>query len=91
MEKKSDFRSGILWLLAGAAITLLIVVLLKSTTISHAQSSKALSEVGTYQISSFSVTDDWCGYFIMDTRNGNIVNCEIGRYDMMKTRHEKKK
>jgi len=89
MEKKSDFKSGIPWLLTGAAITILVVILLKSTTISHAQSSKASSEVGTYQITSFSFSDGYRGFFIMDTRNGKIVGYDVGAESKMQEKYGK--
>lgn len=94
MSKIESFKSGLPWMLAGAALALLAMVLLRPTAGLEAQAPAAAPVPnGTYQIAAWSNSDQqgnaYCGFFIFDTRSGQIIDCEYNTVPIIVNKYSK--
>ena len=94
MDKNNGLRAGLPWMAAGAALAALAFVLLSPTARLQAQAPVPQAPLnGTYQISTWSSTDQqgnvFCGFFIMDTRSGMIIDSEYETVANMVNKYKK--
>jgi hypothetical protein len=93
MNQNSSFKSGLPWMLAGAALALLAVVLLRPAPGLQAQTPVTPAQNGTYQLAAWSSTDQqgnaYCGFFIFDTRSGQIIDCEYNTVPIIVNKYSK--
>jgi hypothetical protein len=90
----SSLKAGLAWMLAGAALALLAVALLRPVSAVQAQAPTTPAPMnGAYQISTWSAIDKndnvFCGFFIMDTRSGMIINCDYNTVSNMTAKYGK--
>lgn len=88
----SGLKAGIPWMLAGAALAALAFVLVRPVPAVQAQVSAPQTPMnGAYQISTWSAIDKndnvFCGFFIMDTRSGMIINCDYNTVSNMTAKY----
>jgi hypothetical protein len=92
MSKIPDLRHGLPWLIAGAAMAALALILLAPPPAVQAQAPAAPAS-GVYQISTWSAADQhdnvFCGFFIMDTRSGMIISCDYNTVPNMVNKYGK--
>ncbi|GEM_PF-2917891 len=94
MYKSSDIKSGLPWLIAGAALAALAFVLLRPVPAVQAQApAPPVPMNGAYQMSTWSAIDNndnvFCGFFVMDTRSGMVINCEYNTVSNMVNKYGK--
>ncbi len=90
--ENSSFKAGLPWMLAGAALAALAFVMLRPATPVQAQAPAAATPMnGAYQMSTWSAIDKndnvFCGFFVMDTRSGMVINCDYNTVSNMTAKY----